>query len=115
MTILQVIAPFAGAIALETVHWYQLREKSQTAAFKRAIRSVEYWVITLAMIVVGGAGALIYLGERLNAAELFIAGAAFPTLLTKIISAFVKKQTALGSREDSSIATEPSLSGFFGA
>lgn len=116
MTVLQIVAPFIGAIALEALHWYQLREKTGTAQFRRAVRSVAYWVITAVMIIVGGVGALIYFGERLSAGELLIAGAAFPTLLKKLIAPFVKKQTKLGSPEDAERAEHVSpapVGGYF--
>ena len=95
---LQLSAPFVGAIAFEAIHWYQLRERLHLEKFRRAARSIAYWAITILMIVVGGVGAMIYFGDRLTAGEMLVAGAAFPTLLKKLVGAFVKEQVQLGDR-----------------
>jgi len=92
------VAPFVGAIALETVHWYQLREHLHLAKYRRLLRSRAYWVITTIMVVVGGVGSLILFEDRLGPGELFVAGAAFPTLLKKLVAGFTTKQVTLGDK-----------------
>jgi hypothetical protein len=100
MSALELAAPFVGAIALEVFHWYGLRERLDTARYRRLLRSRVYWIFTVLAVVVGGAGALIYFGGRLSGGELLVAGAAFPTLLKKLVGVFVKERTTLGDAED---------------
>lgn len=96
MPTLETLAPFVGAAAMETVQWYQLRERLTEAKYRRLLRSPAYWAITVAMAVIGGIGTLIYFQARLTPGEFLVAGAAFPSLLKKLIGAFVKKQVTLG-------------------
>lgn len=94
-------APFVGAITLEIIHWYELRERLNQPRYRRLLRSTGYWVATTLMIVAGGVAMLIIdSSEHLNAVELLVGGAAFPTLLKKLIAAFVTKQTLLGGEVD---------------
>jgi hypothetical protein len=119
MTVMEMAAPFVGAIALEAVHWYQLRERLHLPKYRRMMRSVAYWAPTLVMIVVGGAGTLIYFQGRLTQGELFIAGAAFPTLFKKLIKSFVTDQVKLGgpaaSESPAAPADESALSTYLSA
>ena len=96
MTTIEMAAPFVGAIAMEAVHWYQLRERLSLGKYRNLLRSVGYWVITIVMALVGGVGTLIYFQGRLTQGELLIAGAAFPALLKKLVGTFVKSQVKLG-------------------
>ncbi|MEV8213959.1 hypothetical protein [Leifsonia sp. NPDC077715] len=102
MTPLQMVAPFLGAAALEVLTWYQLRDRLKQAKYKALLRSSGYWIVTTATIVISGFGALLLFSDRLNAAELFLAGAAFPVLFKKLIAAFVvKSPVKLGAAEGS--------------
>lgn len=96
MTPLDTASPFIGAIAQELLHWYQLRERLDQVRLSRLLRSVGYWVITVLVVLVSGAGALIYFNGRLTAGEMLIAGAAFPTLFKKLATTFVKERATLG-------------------
>jgi hypothetical protein len=93
MTPIQMIAPFIGALLMEVLHWYQLRNRLSSRRVTKAARNPAYWVVTIAMIVLGSVGTLIVFGESLQSAgQLLIAGAAFPTIFKKLVSAFADKQ-----------------------
>lgn len=95
------LAPFVGAVALEVFHWYQLREKLDSAHYKRLLRSKSYWIITVLTVLVGGTVVLIYFQGRLTAAELLVAGAAIPTLFKKLVATFTAtQQTKLGPKDE---------------
>jgi FtsH-binding integral membrane protein len=100
--VLEVLAPFVGAAALEVVHWFRLREKLQLAKYQKLLRSTGYWVVTALMILVGGFVTLIYLGDNDRPDQLLIVGAAFPTLFKSLIGAATdRQQTTLGPTRDS--------------
>ena len=86
MDLLSYCAPFVGAVALEVVYWYGLRDKLMNVKYQRMLRSRAGWLITLAMIFVGGFGSLILAEGALGPAKLFIMGAAFPSLLKQVAS-----------------------------
>jgi len=94
-----ILAPFVGAIALEVVSWYLLRTRLDKPQYQKLLKSVGYWVITVLMVLVGALGALFLFWGRLEVWQLFIAGAAFPTLFKKLVSAFITDQTKLGASE----------------
>ena len=99
MTAMEMVAPFVGAATLELVQWYQLRDRLTLPKYRKMLRSVGYWAITIAMAIGGGAGTLIYFDGKLTQGELLVAGAAFPTLFKKLIGGFVKDhgQVKLGA------------------
>jgi hypothetical protein len=107
VSILNLLAPFIGAIALEVVHWFQAREKLDDERYRRLLRSAPYWVITTLMVVVGGVGTLIYFNDRLEPGEMLVAGAAFPALLTKLVGTFTSRQpTTLGDNDTGSVVRD---------
>ncbi len=103
MTSIDYTAPFIGAIVIQVVHWYQLREKLELTRYKRQLRSLSYWVISTLMVVGGGYASLILADGKLDAPQLLLIGAAFPTLFTKLVSAGqqVGKETNLGAEKGS--------------
>jgi len=114
MTAIQLVAPFLGAVLLEVIHWYQLRTRLHLARYRKALYSPTYWVVTIAMIMFGGLGALILFGD-IPAAQLLLAGAAFPTIFKKFVALFVKQHVKLGDDEETStraVAT-PSINEYF--
>lgn len=97
MSSLHYLSPFLGAVLFEAVHWFRIREKLDLPKYRKLLRSPAYWVITAVAVLLGGLGALVYFGDRLSPGELLVAGAAFPTLLKKLVAAFTDKQaTVLG-------------------
>ena len=112
MRTVDYVAPFVGAISLESVHWYQLREHLHLAKYQRLLRSKAYWLITLAMVLLGGAGSLILFEDRLRPGELFVAGAAFPTLLKKLVAGFSKERVTLGDDTEGRRATAGAMDYF---
>jgi len=111
MNTTQIVAPFFGALLLEVVHWYGLRDKLYQQKYKRALRSPGYWLITVLMIALGPIGALI-IYEDATPAGLLIAGAAFPSVFKKIVGAFIDKSVKLGSGDEQAA---PPLSAYFSA
>lgn len=101
MSSLHYLSPFLGAVLFEAVHWFRIREKLDLPKYRKLLRSPAYWVITAVAVLLGGLGALVYFGDRLSPGELLVAGAAFPTLLKKLVAAFTDKQaTVLGAEPD---------------
>jgi hypothetical protein len=84
-----------GAVVFEAVHWYELRERLSEEKVRQALRSTGYWVITVGMILLSATGAVLFGGE-LGKAQLAVAGAAFPALFTKAVSAFKPETIQLG-------------------
>jgi hypothetical protein len=99
VTSVQLIAPFFGAILLEVVHWYGLRDKLHLSKYRKALHSLKYWIITLLMVGLGPVGALIVY-ENATPAGLLIAGAAFPSVFKKIVGTFVEKAAKLGPADE---------------
>ena len=95
----QIVAAAFGAFAFEIVQWYDLRTKLPVKRYQNLIRSKGYWIITGLMIIVGSAGAVILFLDRLAASEMMVAGAAFPTLFKKLVSAFKPTGVRLGEAE----------------
>jgi hypothetical protein len=108
---LNVLAPFVGAIAIGVVIWYQLRKRLGQSGTQQVLRSVGYWVITALMVLVSGFGALILFPDA-AAPRLFLAGAAFPVLLKKLVATFVT-DTAVKLGADS--AERHPVRGYFDA
>lgn len=74
----------AGGAANELLHWWILRENLH---FPQYAKGFFYWIVTLAMILLGGVLALLQLGDEGNALVAFQIGLAAPMLLQKIIKA----------------------------
>ncbi|MEV6715886.1 hypothetical protein AB0M48_28035 [Lentzea sp. NPDC051208] len=100
MSTLHIAAPFVGAVLSEVLHWYRVREKLESAKYRKLLHSRPYWIITTLAVLFGGLSVLILFGARFNDGELLLAGAAFPTLLRKVIAAFVgSPKTVLGTND----------------
>jgi hypothetical protein len=95
-------AALVGAAAQELLHWYDLRGKLGFKRLQALCRSSEYWIITTLMILMSPLCCWLLLGEQSTSKQTaFLAGAAFPLLFKKGVSAFAQKdQTTLG---DSSV------------
>lgn len=84
-----IIISGLGALAQEVAHWHELRKKFAKKRVKALLRSREYWLITLAMIVLSPFCCWALFGQdEIGRQFQFISGAAFPLLLKKIVSAF---------------------------
>jgi len=99
----KIVAAAFGAFAFEVVQWYDLRAKLSAKKYQKLIRSKGYWIITVLMMIVGSGGAAILFLDRLAAPEMMVAGAAFPTLFKKLVSAFKPTGVRLGEAEKPSI------------
>lgn len=75
-----------GAITMELVHWYELRNKLEEEDTQKLIKSKYYWIITMSMIVISGFGTYILFFEKaLKMSIPFVLGAAFPTIFRKVV------------------------------
>ena len=105
MNTLHIAAPFVGAVLSEVLHWYRVRDRLDSAKYQKLLRSRPYWIITTLAVLVGGLSVLIIFGARFNDGELLLAGAAFPTLLRKVIAAFVGgPKTVLGTNDRQAVS-----------
>src|SRR3954463_3268083 len=105
--LLAYAAPFMGAIALEVVHWYELRERLNVSKYRKLVRSWSYWIPTLVMAIVGGGIVLVWAQSRSpypGALELLIAGAAAPSLIKKLVEGFLSKQETVLGEEDERVS-----------
>jgi len=85
--IFTLIATF-GAICMEAVHWYELRNKLEEQEQQKLLRSKYYWIITILMIVISGIGTyLLFYEPSIKKSIPFVLGAAFPVLFKKAIAA----------------------------
>lgn len=98
MTTAQIFAPFLGALVLEAIHWYELREKLDLKKYRSLIRSPIYWTVTLAMVLLGGAATL-YIFGGLGLPQLTVAGAALPAVFKKLIKAVPKPKLTFGEED----------------
>jgi hypothetical protein len=83
-----------GGAALELLHWYALRRDPELPAYAK---SVFYWIITAAMIALGGLVAILYFGARAEALLAFHVGASTPLILQKLTTTVAKKPGAKGA------------------
>ncbi len=74
---------FGGALT-EALRWYQLREAESLPAYAR---SPFYWAVTGAMIVIGGAVAVLYGTEPRNAILVLQIGISAPLIIKALAEA----------------------------
>ncbi len=93
-----MLAAGLGAAAQEVLHWYDLRGKLGSERIEALLRSKEYWAITIATILICPPCCWLLIGpEPVSTKTAFLAGAGFPLLFKKGVSAFADKdQTPLG-------------------
>lgn len=72
----------AGGASNELLHWWGLRESPQLPKYAK---SAFYWLVTLAMVFLGGALAWLQLGSQADALIAFQIGLAAPMLLQKLV------------------------------
>jgi hypothetical protein len=92
----------SGGAANELLHWWGLRENPNIPDYAK---KWFYWLITLAMIVLGGGLSWLQLGARADPLIAFQIGLAAPMLLQKLIQAAPDKAGGMG-------AARPSLRDF---
>ena len=92
-----------GAALQEICHWYVLRKKLDFKSYRKTLRSITYWIITLLMIVCSGFGTyLLFEGaENLKSFHYVVVGAAFPALFSKIVRAVIDDKHSLGDSDES--------------
>jgi hypothetical protein len=95
-------AALLGAVAQEALHWYDIRGKLDKNRFRALLYSKEYWAITALVILITPVCCWYIIADASDSNRTaFIAGASFPLIFKKAVSAFAQKdQTPLG---DSSI------------
>ena len=105
---------FLGALFQEVLHWYTVREKLDSAKYKKLISSMGYWVVTALMI--GLTPPVIYALINGNSetplAQILIMGAGAPLIVKKAVEIYLSKmdRVTLGAAD-----TEPKakLSDYF--
>jgi hypothetical protein len=83
----------AGGAANELLHWWGLRESPHLPHYAR---SVFYWLVTLAMMLLGGALAWFQLGSQSDPLLAFQIGLAAPMLLEKMCKVVPQRAGAMG-------------------
>jgi hypothetical protein len=83
----------AGGIANEILHWWGLRENPNLPDYaKRPF----YWLITVAMTVLGGSLTWLQLGSQADGLIAFQIGLVAPMMLQKLIKAAPDRSGAMG-------------------
>ncbi len=93
-----------GAFCGELLHWYALARKGEAPHYAKR---VVYWIVTGAMVLVGGVTCIVHFGATADAPVAMNIGAATPVLLQKIVGNLPQEGGARG-------LAAPSLRGFFG-
>jgi hypothetical protein len=89
-------AAAVGSAAQEILHWYDMRGKLGSKRLRALVSSKGYWVITVLVIAISPLCAWFLVGPATHQTA-FLAGAAFPLIFKKSVSAFAEKdQTNLG-------------------
>jgi hypothetical protein len=85
MTLDSMLAVFltglAGGVVLEILHWYALRKASRWPAYAK---SPIYWLVSLAMALVGGGLAVLYFGSHAEGIVALHVGLSAPLILQKL-------------------------------
>lgn len=85
----------AGGGANELLHWWGLRENPNLPEYARRLF---YWVVTVAMALLGGGLAWLQLGTGADPLIAFQIGLAAPMLLQKLIKAAPEARGGMGGR-----------------
>lgn len=96
-----------GGSLQELVHWYERRGSLRHVQFTRLRNSTGYWIITALMIVGSALGSVVWFaGEDVSLRGYLLAGAAFPLLLKKAVSAFISNApSTLGNKDREEVPT----------
>lgn len=110
MDIEHVAAPFVGAVLVEVMRWYQIRNIKPSAKYRRMMTSPTYWLPVIAFSIVGPIAILIVFGHDRSPAQLVYLGASAPTVIKELLGAATAQQnTMLGSGDPD----EPSFRDYF--
>lgn len=91
---------FAGGVANEVLHWWGLRENPQ---FPQYAKRPLYWIVTFAMLLLGGGLAWLQLGGHADGLIAFQIGIAAPMLLQKLAKAAPDRTGGMGFAARTSI------------
>lgn len=94
---------FAGGVANEILHWWGLRDNPR---LPRYARRPLYWIVTLAMMFLGGGLAWLQLGGHADGLIAFQIGLAAPMVLQKLAKAAPGRTGGMG------LAAQPSILDF---
>jgi hypothetical protein len=92
-----------GGIANEILHWWGLRENPQLPQYAS---QPLYWIVTLAMMLLGGGLAWLQLGAHADGLIAFQIGLAAPMVLQKLAKGAPDRTGGMG------IVGRPSILGF---
>lgn len=72
-----------GGAFLELIHWWNLRRRN-ASRFPTYARSPFYWIITVLMVLAGGAVSVFYFGDQAEAMLTLHVGISTPLILQKL-------------------------------
>lgn len=84
----------AGGASNELLHWWGLRDSPSLPQY---VKSPFYWLVTLAMVLLGGGLAWLQLGSQSDALIAFQIGLAAPMLLQKLVKAAPQPSGGMGA------------------
>ena len=84
---------FLGGVILELMHWYNIKEKE---TYPISLKSVWYWIITVAMAVTGGLLTMLYFGSRADGIVALHVGLSTPLILQKLTTTIATVPGAKG-------------------
>lgn len=88
-----------GGAANELLHWWGLRESQRLPKYAK---SIFYWLVTCAMVFLGGGLAWLQLGSQSDALVAFQIGLAAPMLLQRLVKAAPQPRGGMGASASTS-------------
>ena len=89
---------FFGSVMQELIYWYQLRNQLHQTQYQDMLKSVQYWVLTALMILLGPVGVVVWFyghSDALTARDYALFGAAFPLIFKASVGALVDNQNKI--------------------
>jgi len=83
-----------GGVFNELLHWWNLRDKPELPEY---VRSPKYWIITLLMVLVGGAVAWLYFGQEANSLIALHVGISAPLIVQKLAASVPEPSGSRGT------------------
>jgi uncharacterized membrane-anchored protein len=98
-----IAASGVGILVQEVVQWYSLRSVLSKREHQQTLRDPTYWIVVIAMLVVGTAATYFWMADELDRYKIrdaLILGISFPAIVRKTLSAATpdNKDPALGVR-----------------
>jgi len=89
-----IVAGAIGATLQEAIYWYDLRYSLQEDKHQALLKSTEYWIITVAMIILATVGTWIWFdGAKVDARHYMLVGASFPLIFKAAVPAVARRRS----------------------